>query len=65
MPVWLLALLELASVGMLLTGVALVFPPAALILAGVLGIVACEYHDRRRLIETSRRGGAKAETAPR
>jgi len=63
MPVWLFTALELACVVVLLAGVALVFVPAALILAGVLGIVACEYHDRRRAIETIRRAEADRQAA--
>lgn len=37
-----LTLVEVVFVAVLLVGVALIFVPAALILAGVLGVVACE-----------------------
>jgi hypothetical protein len=49
-----LDLAELAFVVVFLAGVALVFPPAALMIGGVLGVVACE-----------RRSSARRPAAPR
>lgn len=40
MPV--LKLLEVASIAAVVAGVWMMFPPAALILGGIAGIVACE-----------------------
>lgn len=42
MPSWLLIVLELVGVGLVVAGVALVWLPAALMLAGVAVILACE-----------------------
>lgn len=42
MKAWLLLAVELLAVLVLLAGVAMVYQPAALILAGVLGVLACE-----------------------
>jgi hypothetical protein len=39
---WILLVSELIFVGILLFGVAMIYPPAALILAGLLGVWACE-----------------------
>lgn len=42
MPYWLLLVVELLSVAVLAAGVAMIYVPAALVLVGVLGILACE-----------------------
>jgi hypothetical protein len=39
---WILLVSELIFVGILLFGVAMIYPPAALILAGIFGVWACE-----------------------
>ncbi len=43
-----LDLAELVFVGLFLVGVALVFPPAALMIGGVLGVVVCERRSSAR-----------------
>ena len=43
MPKWLLFTLEAAFLAALLLGVAMIYIPAAFIMAGVLGILACEW----------------------
>lgn len=47
MPSWLLNVLELLCVACFVAGVALIYPPAAFIVAGLLGVLAFEYLDRR------------------
>lgn len=42
MPSWLILLLEIVFVGLIVAGVALVYVPAAFVLAGVAGVLACE-----------------------
>lgn len=42
MITWILLIAELIFVGILLFGVAAIYVPAALILAGLLGVWACE-----------------------
>lgn len=42
MPLWLLIVAELACVAAVVAGVAMIWLPAAVILAGILGVVACE-----------------------
>ena len=42
MPSWLLTLIEAVCVAVLAAGVAMIYVPAALVLLGVLGILACE-----------------------
>lgn len=58
MPEWLLNILELFCVLVLLTGIAFIYWPAALIVGGALGIWIFEAHDSRlKAIEA-----AKAKT---
>lgn len=42
MPLWLLIVIEVACVAVLVTGVVLIYVPAALILAGIAGVFVCE-----------------------
>ena len=58
MNTWLLLTIELVCVALLVAGVALVYVPAAMVLAGVLGVVACERwsvaeNERRQAERTS------------
>ncbi|MCP3820074.1 hypothetical protein NLX86_18835 [Streptomyces sp. A3M-1-3] len=55
-----LLVLEVLFTAALLAGVALVHVPAALVLGGVLGVVACERASSRRAVE-GRRGGEGGE----
>jgi hypothetical protein len=41
-PSWLLTVLEVVFAGLVVAGVAVIYWPAGLILAGVAGVVACE-----------------------
>lgn len=47
MPSRLLMIVELACVALVVAGVALIYVPAALIVAGVLGYFACEWGELR------------------
>jgi hypothetical protein len=42
MPSWALVLVELLCLGLVVAGIALIYVPGSLILAGVLGVVVCE-----------------------
>jgi hypothetical protein len=41
-PLWLLIVIEVLCVGVLVAGVVMIYVPAALILAGVAGVLVCE-----------------------
>lgn len=58
MITWILLVAELIFVGILLFGVAAIYVPAALILAGVLGVFACELWSRQvaRALAQKKRG---------
>lgn len=47
MPSRLLMIVELACVALVVAGVALIYVPAALIVAGILGYFACEWGELR------------------
>lgn len=47
MPEWLLNTLELVCLLTLVIGVGLIYVPAALIVAGVLGVLLCEAASKR------------------
>lgn len=42
MPSWLLILLEVVCVGLVVAGLALIYVPAAFIVAGLAGVLVCE-----------------------
>ena len=50
MPVWLLIVVELLFVVAFVAGVALIYVPAAFIVGGVLGVLACEWLGRTRKV---------------
>lgn len=57
-----LDLAELVFVALFLAGVALVFPPAALMIGGVLGVVVCERRSSARRVPPA---GDEAAAEPR
>lgn len=65
MPNWLLLCLEVTFLGLVVAGVALIYPPAAFILTGAMGVVVCERsavvaENRRRRAERSQHGASHA-----
>ena len=56
MPEWLLNLLELVCVAVFVAGIAMIYVPAALIVAGTLGVIAFEYLDRRMKVNQMKAG---------
>lgn len=41
-PLWLLIVIEVLCVGVLVAGLVMIYVPAALILAGIAGVLVCE-----------------------
>lgn len=54
MPEWLLNTLEVLCLVSFVAGIALIYVPAAFIVAGALGVVAFEYLDRRIKLEKAK-----------
>lgn len=52
----LLLLAEVAFSALIAVGVALIYLPAGLVVAGVLGVLACEWDAARRRAEPATRG---------
>jgi hypothetical protein len=53
-PIWLLNLIEAMFLASVVAGVALIYIPAGLISAGLIGLVACEWTDIQRKLREAR-----------
>lgn len=61
-PSWALVLLEVVFVALFVAGVMFIYWPAALLVAGAAGVVACE---RWAAAETERRIAARGRATPK